>query len=159
LPVVHATYLFESRISLLLRISQRPEYANKLIDFAIMETMKELTFLDERLPHNVSQDEDNGDRTSYEKYNSLLLMVIRLIVSILTAIGHESGSVLGKATGFVASHQGMMADIFTDFIPLSALTSNNKTARTRCIKHLEVLCEVTALFYYLGSKIDSVDKA
>ena len=57
LPVVHATYLFESRISLLLRISQRPEYAGKLVDFAIMETMKELTFLDERLPHNVSQDE------------------------------------------------------------------------------------------------------
>jgi hypothetical protein len=65
LPVVHATYLFEARVSLLLRISQRSECASKLVDFAIMETMKELTFLDERQPYNASQDEGEMARDLY----------------------------------------------------------------------------------------------
>lgn len=86
------------------------------------------------------------------------MLVIRLIVCILTSIGHDSATVLVKVSKFIGSHQGLVSDIFTDIPPIEVLNSQDYEMRANFIMCIEVLNELTRLFYLLGNQVESIDQ-
>ncbi|CAG8442996.1 4693_t:CDS:10 [Ambispora gerdemannii] len=150
--ILHAAYLFESRIALLIRIAQRPEFAIKLLNFGIIEYLEKMTFLDERPTYNRTAADLQG-RTGYLRYHQLLLWILRLVGSILTSAGHNNIVGLNKVLKFINSHQGVLAEIFTDYV--SPVSHDDDEI---CVIYLKVLCEVVSIFYYVGNGIESLDK-
>ncbi|KAG9307809.1 hypothetical protein G9A89_023374 [Geosiphon pyriformis] len=152
--VLHASYLFESRMALLIRIAQSRESAIKLLDSGMIETLENMKFLDDRPAFNKPTGDLFG-KLGYIRYHQLLLWVLRLVIAIFTSIGHDNSSCLAKVSKFIRSHQGVLADILSDNVPLGTLTSDDQDA---CLIYLEALCEVISLFYFLGNRITILDK-
>ncbi|CAG8438575.1 8708_t:CDS:10 [Ambispora leptoticha] len=150
--ILHAAYLFESRIALLIRVAQRPEFAIKLLNFGIIEYLEKMTFLGERPTYNRTTTDLQG-RTSYIRYHQLLLWILRLVGSILTSAGHNNNIALNKVLKFINSHQGVLAEIFTDYVPPISPDDDEI-----CVIYLQVLCEVVPIFYYVGNGIEALDK-
>ncbi|CAG8523856.1 10442_t:CDS:10 [Diversispora eburnea] len=148
IAAIQAKYVFEARVGLLICLAQRRDCAIKLRDIGIIDYLDELIFLDER--PNYSNPEP--------AYHDLLMLVIRLIVCILTSIGHDSATALVKVAKFISGHQGLVSDIFTDIPPMDVLNSQDYEKRANFIMCIEVLNELTRLFYLLGTKIESIDE-
>ncbi|CAG8528083.1 286_t:CDS:10 [Acaulospora colombiana] len=150
---IQAKYVFEARMGLLMCFAQRRDCASKLLEMGIMGYLDDLEFLDER--PNYSNPEIG--KPVYKAYHDLLTLVVRLIVCILTSIGHESAAALVKVSQFISGHQDLIATIFTDVPSIDALNSQNSELRANFIMCIEVLNEVTRLFYLLGDKIKPID--
>ncbi|CAG8501842.1 1764_t:CDS:10, partial [Acaulospora morrowiae] len=155
---IQAKYVFEARMGLLICLAQRRDCAIKLLDIGIIDYLDELAFLDER-PNYSNPETESFGKPAYKSYHDFLMLVVRLIVCILTSVGHDSAAVLIKVSKFISGHQGLVADIFTDVPPIDVLYSQNFEKRSNFIMCIEVLSEVTRLFYILGDKIKAIDSA
>ncbi|KAF0472453.1 nucleoporin [Gigaspora margarita] len=156
LNAMHAIYVFEARMGLLLCLAQRHDLSLELLKKGIIEYLGELTFLNERPSFN-SHNTDSYGKPVYKLYHDILMMVIRLITCILATVGYDE-KVLNKVSNFICGHQGLIAEIFTDIPPFDYLNLQNSEKRAIFIMTVEVLQEITRLFYILGDKIKDIDK-
>ncbi|EXX70675.1 uncharacterized protein OCT59_005198 [Rhizophagus irregularis] len=154
---LQAKHVFESRVVLLIRIAQRRDCALKLMESGVFEYLDELTFLDERPKFNKTAN-DSDDNPEFKRYHELLIIILRLIACILTSIGHESGPALIKASRFVSRHQGLMLEILTDISPVDLLVSPNVEVKDNAILSIGVVHEMSRIFYFLGVKLEAIDK-
>ncbi|CAG8707068.1 36129_t:CDS:2, partial [Racocetra persica] len=156
LNAMHAIYVFEARMGFLLCLAQRHDLSLELLKKGVIEYLGELTFLNERPSFN-SHNTDSYGKPAYKLYHDLLMMVIRLITCILATVGCDEKA-LNKVSNFISGHQGLIAEIFTDIPPFDYLNFQNSERRAIFVMAVEVLQEITRLFYILGDKIKDIDK-
>ncbi|RUS33337.1 nucleoporin Nup186/Nup192/Nup205 [Jimgerdemannia flammicorona] len=94
---LNALYVYESKMSLFLRISQRRDGAEKLLENGVIEILAQSQFLDQRPEIDMSlTGVDTFLPPATERYHQLLLPALQLIVGILATMGHENTSVLNR---------------------------------------------------------------
>ncbi|CAG8495867.1 17812_t:CDS:10 [Racocetra fulgida] len=121
LNAMHAIYVFEARMGLLLCLAQRHDLSSELLKKGVIEYLGELTFLNER-----------------PSFNS-----------------HNTGNIKTEAN---LRSDGPLSEIFTDIPPFDYLNIQNSERRAIFVMAVEVLQEITRLFYILGDKIKDIDK-
>ncbi|CAB4407327.1 unnamed protein product [Rhizophagus irregularis] len=70
----------------------------------------------------------------------------------------KSGPALIKASRFVSRHQGLMLEILTDISPVDLLVSPNVEVKDNAILSIGVVHEMSRIFYFLGVKLEAIDK-
>ncbi|KAJ3077070.1 hypothetical protein HK102_005296 [Quaeritorhiza haematococci] len=127
-------------MAFLLRVAQRREGVDNLVDCGIVETLTDCGFLDQRPEEDVVQmmDSDSFVPSARETYHQLLVPALQLIVSVLSKVGRDNASIVGRVSQFVAAHQNVLVAILKD-----------KSVRITIASLMELKL-VTAIFSYLA---------
>jgi nuclear pore complex protein Nup205 len=129
-------YVYESKMSLLLRIAQTSRGAEYLIENGIVHTLTQCYFIDRR-PHDNPIDYNEWIPSVLERYSQLLLPVLRLLVCLLTSLPKNTDVAL-KIFQFITEHSELFSSILKDRTLIVTKFS------------LQELNLVTAIFYRLS---------
>ncbi|KAJ3068757.1 hypothetical protein HDU98_008118 [Podochytrium sp. JEL0797] len=132
-------YIFESKMSLLLRIAQHRDGIEKLLESGLLEVLIECKFLDER--PDLDSDPMESDRSLLETseiYHMTATPVLELILCIASH-GRDNAMLIEQLSLFLYNHQETF---------ISILKNKNAIASAAEMHELEL---VTAFISYLGS--------
>ncbi|KAJ1548151.1 hypothetical protein HK096_003517 [Nowakowskiella sp. JEL0078] len=115
-------YIFESKISLFLRVAQQKEGAERLFEVGIFDIMSELNVLDQK-PDESSMEIDSFFPQSLEKYQQILLPSLQLLTTICAHFGQNSSKISQKASQLILSHRDVFANILKDNENATTITS------------------------------------
>ncbi|CAB4420241.1 unnamed protein product [Rhizophagus irregularis] len=127
------------------------------MESGVFKYLDELTFLDKRPKFNKTAN-DSDDNPEFKWYHKLLIIILHLIACILMSIRHKSRPALIKASRFVSRHQGLMLKILTDISPVNLLVSPNVEVKDNAILSIGIVHEIFRIFYFLGVKLEAIDK-
>ncbi|KAJ2723881.1 hypothetical protein GGI07_002344 [Coemansia sp. Benny D115] len=121
-------YIYESKMAFFLRLAQRQDGAEKLMENGILDVLADCAFLD--LRPNVSGD--SGAAPNYadafiparsERYHQLLMPALDLLLALVTRIGRDNLTLWMKAARFVSQHYAALEAILKEVaIPANPLT-------------------------------------
>ncbi|KAJ3297880.1 hypothetical protein HDU79_001637 [Rhizoclosmatium sp. JEL0117] len=132
-------YIFESKMSLLLRIAQKQEGIEKLVEAGLLDVLIDIKFLDER--PELDSDPMESDKALFETaevYHMTATPVLELLLSIVSNC-RENTIVLDRIAVFIFNHQETFISILKN---KSAITSASE------MKELEL---TTSLISFLGA--------
>ncbi|KAI9208816.1 nucleoporin Nup186/Nup192/Nup205 [Polychytrium aggregatum] len=109
-----ALYIYETKMTLLLRIAQTPEGAASLFDSGIMDTLIRLKFIDQRPEiDTTSLDLSTLFPAKVERYQMALTSALRLITTLVEQLSGRK-SIVDKIEQFVLQHQNVINVIMRD---------------------------------------------
>ncbi|KAJ3120767.1 hypothetical protein HK098_004247 [Nowakowskiella sp. JEL0407] len=138
---LNSLYIFESKISLFLRIAQTKSGSERLVEAGIFEVLADFTVLD-NLPDEVTVDiMDIGEDEMFfplvhEKYQQILIPVLQLVNLICGNLGRSNSKVIAKVSKFITAHKDVFAKILRD------------TNQTVTINSLQILNLLTCLICF-----------
>mmetsp|Transcript_9771 Transcript_9771/g.13441 ORF Transcript_9771/g.13441 Transcript_9771/m.13441 type:complete len:528 (-) Transcript_9771:23-1606(-) len=135
-------YVYESVLSLLNRIAQTLRGTNILVQYDAVNVFAKCSYIDQR-PDDIQIDTNGWLPSVMERYDELLMPVLRLMLTMLTN-NPASQDVVGQVLFFVDSHSELINTILKDRIP--SITTQS----------LECLRLVTEIFYFLARHQDVV---
>ncbi|KAJ3212774.1 hypothetical protein HDU82_006406 [Entophlyctis luteolus] len=130
-------YIFESKLSLLLRIGQTRDGVEKLLEAGILEVLIECKFLDERPQDDYDAMDSDKQMEAIEIYHMTAVPVFELILCIVSSF-RENGPVIQKVASFIEKHQETFSAI---------LKNKNALESPATRRELEL---VTGIMSYLG---------
>ncbi|KAJ3254574.1 hypothetical protein HDU77_004060 [Chytriomyces hyalinus] len=132
-------YIFEAKMSLLLRIAQQKGGVEQLTDAGLIEALTDCKFIDER-PDAESDpmDSDKFMFGSTEIYYMTATPVLELLW-LVVSYGRENASLIQRVSQFLYNHQEAFVEI---------LKSKNALANPSAMQELEL---ATAIVSYLGN--------
>ncbi|TIA87204.1 hypothetical protein E3P99_03320 [Wallemia hederae] len=115
-------YVFEAKMSSLLRIAQTSEGAEKLLDAQLFSILAQCEFVSCR----PSGEETLMDYESFlppaaERYHQLLLPTLQLASTVLSSVGSTSTVAAKEALGFAYAHREVFLEILRDNPALTSL--------------------------------------
>ncbi|KAG8875052.1 hypothetical protein FRB98_008117 [Tulasnella sp. 332] len=107
-------YVYEAKMSLLVRIAQTRQGAERLLDCRVFAVLSQCEFIDAR-PQNDHAfiDHDSFLPSAISRYHQILAPALELAVSILSAVG-QTAAVLKQALAFVLAHRSTVLVLLTD---------------------------------------------
>ncbi|KAI8801071.1 nucleoporin Nup186/Nup192/Nup205 [Cladochytrium replicatum] len=118
-------YIVEAKLSLLLRIAQSRDGAEKLVESKLIDVLTDCQFVDQKPEmDNVSMtDYDTFLPPSIEKYQSLLLPTFELLIAVSSQLARTNAVVLVKLSNFVMAHKDTFVQILKDREQTTTLTN------------------------------------
>ncbi|KAI8324669.1 hypothetical protein GQ54DRAFT_309032 [Martensiomyces pterosporus] len=147
-------YIYEAKMAFFLRLAQRQDGAEKLMENGILDVLADCAFLD--LKPSVSSD---AGAPSYadafiparsERYHQLLMPALDLLLSLVTKIGRDNLTVWMKAARFVSQHYSVLEAILKE----AAMPSHQLS-----IALLTEVKAITSLVFYIGRQRAVVDRS
>ncbi|KAI8610567.1 nucleoporin Nup186/Nup192/Nup205 [Chytriomyces sp. MP71] len=135
-------YIFEAKMSLLLRVAQQRDGMEKLVEAGLLDALVNLKLIDERPDSDADpMDSDRQGLEATEIYYMTATPVFELLWSVVSS-GYENAPLLARVSQFLYTHQETFIAILKN---KNALTSNGSAA---AMQELEL---ATAFIAYLGS--------
>ncbi|KAJ2883527.1 hypothetical protein FB639_002152, partial [Coemansia asiatica] len=148
-------YIYEAKMAFFLRLAQRQEGAEKLMENGILDVLADCSFLD--LKPSVSGD-NSGASANYadafiparaERYHQLLMPALNLLLALVTRIGRDNQTLWLKAARFVSQHFGVLESILKEAaIPANPLS----------IALLTEAKAISALVFYIARQRTVVER-
>ncbi|KAJ1826329.1 hypothetical protein LPJ56_002232, partial [Coemansia sp. RSA 2599] len=147
-------YIYEAKMAFFLRLAQRQDGAEKLMENGILDVLADCGFLD--LKPNAGSD--GGAATNYadafiparaERYHQLLMPALNLLLALVTRIGRDNQTLWLKAARFVSQHFGALESILKEAaIPANPLS----------IALLTEAKAITSLVFYIARQRAVVER-
>ncbi|KDQ54533.1 hypothetical protein JAAARDRAFT_38210 [Jaapia argillacea MUCL 33604] len=116
-------YVFESKMSLLIRIAQTRQGAERLLEARVLPVLAQCDFLDARPEADQSFiDQDSFLPSAIERYHQLFMPTLQLVDAMLASLGHKHATAGNQAMEFLSSHRDTIIILLkndSDFIPLA----------------------------------------
>ncbi|KAJ1796882.1 hypothetical protein LPJ59_003480, partial [Coemansia sp. RSA 2399] len=150
---LNSLYIYEAKMAFFLRIAQRQDGAEKLLENGILDVLADCAFLD--LKPSVRSD---GGQTSYadafiparaERYHQLLMPALDLMLVLVTRIGRDNLTLWMKAARFISQHYGVLEAI---------LKEASLPAQPLSIALLTEAKAISALVFYISRQRAVLDR-
>ncbi|KAJ1727547.1 hypothetical protein LPJ61_004513, partial [Coemansia biformis] len=137
---LNALYIYEAKMALFIRLAQRADGAERLIENGVLDVLTDCAFLDQRPgDHGAAADAFLPARA--ERFHQLLIPALNLLQALAPHIGRDNLTVWMKVARFVTQHYAVLEAILKDVAqPAGALT----------ILQLTEAKAVTALAFYVA---------
>lgn len=136
-------YIHEAKTSLLLRLSQRRDGAEKLLEANIFETLSACDYLDMKPDTEAAtMDFDGFMPSSTDRYRQVFLPALQVLVGTLSSFPRDNLVPVKRAAKFLDAHRDTLSHILRD---------NNSMLTLSTISELRLL---VAFFYYLSYHLD-----
>ncbi|KAI7829197.1 hypothetical protein BX661DRAFT_197974 [Kickxella alabastrina] len=139
-------YIYEAKMAFFLRLAQRQEGAEKLMESGILDVLADCAFLGMR-PSVSSEGKAAASYTDafiparIERYHQLLMPALNLLLVLVTRIGRDNLTLWMKAARFVSQHHSVLEAVLKEVaIP----------AQTLSIALLTEAKAITSLVFYIG---------
>ncbi|KAJ2781608.1 hypothetical protein GGI15_003172 [Coemansia interrupta] len=151
---LNALYIYEAKMAFFLRLAQRQDGAERLMENGILDVLADCGFLDLK----PSVGGDAGAKASYadafiparsERYHQLLMPALDLVLSLVTRIGRENLALWMKAARFVSQHYGVLESIIKDV---------SVAANPLSIALLTEAKAITSLVFYISRQRAVLDR-
>ncbi|KAJ1666896.1 hypothetical protein EV178_001810 [Coemansia sp. RSA 1646] len=150
---LNSLYIYEAKMAFFLRIAQRQDGAEKLLENGILDVLADCTFLN--LKPSVSSDvgmasyADAFIPARAERYHQLLMPALDLMLVLVTRIGRDNVTLWMKASRFVSQHYGVLEAILKEAsLPSQPLS----------IALLTEAKAITALVFYISRQRSVLDR-
>jgi len=112
---LNSLYVYEAKMSLLIRIAQTRQGADRLAESRLFYILSQCEFLGAR-PENDQDflDYDTFLPSAIERYHQLLLPTLQLAASMLSTAGSASAFIVKQALDFVYAHRETIAILIAD---------------------------------------------
>ncbi|KAJ1871815.1 hypothetical protein LPJ55_003575 [Coemansia sp. RSA 990] len=113
---LNALYVYEARMAFFIRLAQRSDGADKLIENGILDVLADCAFLDMR--PNASSDAgsfaDAFIPARAERFHQLLMPALDLLLALAARIGRDNVAVWMKLARFVTQHFGVLEAVLKE---------------------------------------------
>ncbi|KAF9189954.1 hypothetical protein BGZ51_008696 [Haplosporangium sp. Z 767] len=113
----------ETRLTLFLRIAQRRDGADKLLEHGFLDILTNSSSVIDMRPNLESADYGPFEQTENSRYHNIVYPMIQVAVAILANLGRNHHTATRKAELFVTSHQDTFAAILRDSDSTTTLSS------------------------------------
>ncbi|KAJ2852572.1 hypothetical protein IWW36_000201 [Coemansia brasiliensis] len=113
---LNALYVYEAKLAFFIRLAQRADGADKLIENGILDVLADCAFLDMR--PNASSDAgsfaDAFIPARAERFHQLLMPALDLLLALAARIGRDNVAVWMKLARFVTQHFGVLEAVLKE---------------------------------------------
>ncbi|KAF9969991.1 hypothetical protein BGZ73_007424 [Actinomortierella ambigua] len=135
----------EARLTLFLRIAQRREGAEQLLEYGFFDVLSNPSSVIDMRPELNRTDYGAFEQTESDIYHNIVYPMLQVANAILANLGRKHRTAASKAEHFLASHRDTFASILKDADSSSSLTLNT-------LREVRV---VTAFMNQLAGHVDS----
>ncbi|KAG0243340.1 hypothetical protein BGX31_010859 [Mortierella sp. GBA43] len=136
-------YVSETRMTLFLRIAQRRDGAEQLLEYGFFDVLTSSSMVIDMRSNLDTTEFGPFEQTESNRYHNIVYPMLQVAVAILTNLGRNHRTATAKAEVFVTSHQDTFAAILKD------------SDQTITINSLRELRAVTAFLSQLAGHIAS----
>ncbi|KAG1816317.1 nucleoporin Nup186/Nup192/Nup205 [Suillus subaureus] len=99
-------YVYESKMSFLIRMAQTRPGAERLLEARIFPVLSQCEFLDTRPEADQSfMDQDSFLPSAIQRYHQLFMPALQLVAAMLTTLGAQHATASSQALDFLSSHR------------------------------------------------------
>ncbi|KAG0265119.1 hypothetical protein DFQ27_000794 [Actinomortierella ambigua] len=135
----------EARLTLFLRIAQRREGAEQLLEYGFFDVLSNSSSVIDMRPELNRIDHGAFEQTESDIYHNIVYPMLQVANAILANLGRKHRTAASKAERFLASHRDTFASILKDGDSSSSVTLNT-------LREVRV---VTAFMNQLAGHVDS----
>ncbi|KAJ2000610.1 hypothetical protein GGI04_004083 [Coemansia thaxteri] len=123
-PSLNALYIYEAKMALFLRLAQRADGAERLMECGAIDVLADCAFLDRRpASSGAAAFADAFLPARAERFHQLLMPALRLMLALVARIGRDHVALWLRAARFVAQHHAVLEAVLKDAaLPAAALT-------------------------------------
>ncbi|KAJ2707566.1 hypothetical protein H4R19_004891, partial [Coemansia spiralis] len=110
---LNALYIYEAKMALFIRLAQRADGAERLIENGVLDVLADCAFLDQR-PGDRGMAADAFLPARAERFHQLLMPALNLLLALVPHVGRDNLTVWMKAARFVAQHYAVLESILKD---------------------------------------------
>ncbi|KAJ2665374.1 hypothetical protein IWW48_000263 [Coemansia sp. RSA 1200] len=150
---LNSLYIYEAKLAFFLRIAQRQDGAERLLENGILDVLSDCAFLD--LKPSIRNDSslvnyaDAFIPARAERYHQLLMPALDLMLVLVTRIGRDNLTLWMKAARFVSQHYAVLEAILKEAALPSTPLSIALLTETKAI---------TALVFYISRQRSVLDR-
>lgn len=148
---LNALYIYEAKMAFFLRLAQRQEGAERLLESGILEVLTECSFLDQK-PSGNSTDIGLVDAfipAQAERFHQLLMPALDLVLALVAHIGRDHMTLWNKVARFVSQHYAVLESVLKE----TAMPSHPLS-----ISLLTEAKAVTSLVFYIARNRAVLDR-
>ncbi|KAJ1921949.1 hypothetical protein H4219_000296 [Mycoemilia scoparia] len=158
-------YIYESKMAFFLRLSQRHDGAEKLMENGIIDILSDCKFLDIHLA-SLSMTNNGSDSfipSHVERYHQLFMPALNLVSLLVTKIGRDNITQLMKVSHFITQHYATFEAILKQATQLampSDMTEDQMFAQSSYLNTtiLQQVKAITTLVFYISRHQAVVDR-
>ncbi|KZT66755.1 hypothetical protein DAEQUDRAFT_767725 [Daedalea quercina L-15889] len=103
---LNTLYVYEAKMSLLIRMSQSRQGAERLLECRAISVLADREYLDARPEADQAfMDNDSFLPSAVQRYHQLFLPALQLVSGILVTLGHRHMTAVNQALQFLSSHR------------------------------------------------------
>ncbi|KAH9929472.1 nucleoporin Nup186/Nup192/Nup205 [Fomitopsis serialis] len=103
---LNSLYVYEAKMSLLIRMSQSRQGAERLLESRTIPVLADCEYLDARPEADQAfMDHDSFLPSAVQRYHQLFLPALQLVSGILVTLGHRHTTAVNHALQFLSSHR------------------------------------------------------
>ncbi|KAJ2355950.1 hypothetical protein GGF43_002377 [Coemansia sp. RSA 2618] len=113
---LNALYIYEAKMAFFIRLAQRQDGADKLIENGVLDVLADCSFLDMR-PSASSDATGFADAfipARAERFHQLLMPALDLVLALAAKIGRDNVTVWMKVARFVSQHHGVLEAVLKE---------------------------------------------
>ncbi|KAF8742046.1 Nucleoporin, partial [Rhizoctonia solani] len=123
---LNALYVYEAKMSLLIKIAQTRQGADRLQDARVLSVLSQCDFLDARPEKDVDfRNLESFLPSALERYHQILVPALEIATSVVSTIGSDSPNVAKQqALNFILAHRETCLMLFTTeetYLPLASV--------------------------------------
>ncbi|KAF7966977.1 hypothetical protein HWV62_36310 [Athelia sp. TMB] len=122
---LNALYVYESKMSLFIRMAQTRPGAEKLLESQLLPTLTGCDYIDARPEADQSfMDQDTFLPSAIQRYHQLFMPVLQLVHGMIATLGPKHTTAVHQALDFLNSHRDTITILLktdNDYAPLSLL--------------------------------------
>ncbi|KAG8791523.1 hypothetical protein FRC12_008949 [Ceratobasidium sp. 428] len=120
---LNALYVYEAKMSLLIKIAQTRQGADRLMDARILAVLTQCEFLNARPEKDIDfRNLESFLPSALERYHQILVPALEVATSVVSTIGSDSPNVAKQAMSFILAHRETCLTLFTSedtYLPLA----------------------------------------
>ncbi|CAE6442649.1 unnamed protein product [Rhizoctonia solani] len=122
---LNALYVYEAKMSLLIKIAQTRQGADRLQDARVLAVLAQCDFLNARPEKDVDfRNLESFLPSALERYHQILVPALEIATSVVSTIGSDSPNVAKQALNFILAHRETCLMLFTTeetYLPLASV--------------------------------------
>ncbi|CAE6492429.1 unnamed protein product [Rhizoctonia solani] len=122
---LNALYVYEAKMSLLIKIAQTRQGADRLQDARLLAVLSQCDFLNARPEKDVDfRNLESFLPSALERYHQILVPALEIATSVISTIGSDSPNVAKQALNFILAHRETCLMLFTTeetYLPLASV--------------------------------------
>ncbi|KAB5590005.1 Nuclear pore complex protein [Ceratobasidium theobromae] len=122
---LNALYVYEAKMSLLIKIAQTRQGADRLQDARVLSVLAQCDFLNARPEKDIDfRNFESFLPSAVERYHQILVPALELATSVISTIGSDSPNVAKQALNFILTHRETCLMLFTNeeaYLPLASV--------------------------------------
>ncbi|KAG9119549.1 hypothetical protein FRC07_005386 [Ceratobasidium sp. 392] len=122
---LNALYVYEAKMSLLIKIAQTRQGADRLMDARVLAILTQCEFLNARPEKDIDfRNLESFLPSALERYHQIIVPALEVATSVVSTIGSDSPNVAKQAMAFILAHRETCLGLFTSedvYLPLSTI--------------------------------------